>query len=72
MVTHSQDGRGGVWATYGASVGIVGVHRSPWFQGELACDFFYTANGGGGYDTPPQIFPNFPKAYQGGLIDHAD
>ena len=34
MVTHSQDGRGGVLATYAPPGGIVEVHRSPWFQVE--------------------------------------
>ena len=34
ILTHSQGGGGGVWATYALPVGIVGVHRSPWLQGE--------------------------------------
>ena len=34
ILTDSQDGRGGVWATYGTPGGIVEVHRSQRLQGE--------------------------------------
>ena len=34
ILTHSQDGRGGVWATYAPPVDAVEVHRSQWLQRE--------------------------------------
>jgi hypothetical protein len=52
ILGHHQGGRGGVWATYALPVGIVGVHPSPWLQGEAN----FTQRNLGRWDTHPHRF----------------
>ena len=52
ILGYHQGGRGGVWATYAPPGGIVGVHRSPWLQGEPR----FTWRTEGVYKTPPHRF----------------
>jgi len=52
ILGHHQDGGGGVWVTYAPPGGIVGVHRSPWLQGEPR----FTWRTEGVDKTPPHRF----------------
>jgi len=52
ILTHSQGGGGGVWATYALPVGIVEVHPSQWLQGETN----FTQRNLKVYKTPPHRF----------------
>jgi len=58
ILTHRQDGGGGVWATHGPPGGIVEVHPSPWLQGGPR--FTWRTEGVG--MTPLTDFSKFPKA----------
>jgi hypothetical protein len=62
MVTHGQDGRGGVWATYALPVGTVGVHRSQWLQGEPN---FTQRNYGVGMTPPHRFFQISQRPFMG-------
>ena len=58
ILIHSQGRRGGVWATYALPVGIVGVHPSPWLQGEPTLH----SERRGWWSHTPTDFSKFPKA----------
>jgi len=58
ILGHHQDGRGGVWATYGPPGGIVEVHRSQWLQGEPTLHSELRRLGA----HPLTDFSKFPKA----------
>ena len=58
ILTHSQDGRGGVALTYGPPVDAVEVHPSQWLQREptLHSEIWVVGT------HPPTDFSKFPKA----------